>query len=82
MNKRERDAPEPLQFPGACRSNDVLPYCIELWAAEDGDTVERILARVADVQLARAIFEKARGDHPARRVTLRRGREILGDSAS
>ena len=46
------------------------------------DAVERVLARAATAELARAIFKAARSEHPQRRVTLRRGNRILADSAA
>jgi len=32
------------------------------------------------VQLARAIFKAAQGEHPERRITLRKGNRVLSDS--
>jgi hypothetical protein len=81
MSERERDKVSPLRVPGAYGSNGQLPYCIELWSADQMDAVERILARVADPQLARAIFEAAQAEHPGRRITLRKGTELLADTA-
>lgn len=81
MNERERDTFKASQIPGAYGDGDTLPYCVELWDGAEGDAVERVLARIADPQLARAIFEKARREHPDRRITLRRGSELLADSA-
>jgi hypothetical protein len=57
-----------------------LPYRIELWRA-DADAVERLLARAASVQLARAIFTAAQGEHPQRRITLCNGNRVVSDSA-
>jgi hypothetical protein len=58
-----------------------LPYRVELWRDGTGDAVERVLARAANVQLARAMFKAALGEHPERRITLRRGNRIIADSA-
>lgn len=62
-----------------------LPYRVELW--HDGDArggdaaaIERVLARAASVQLARAIFRAAREEHPQRRLTLSKGDKIVEDS--
>jgi hypothetical protein len=55
-----------------------LPYCVEVW---DGAKVERILARAINVSLARAIFTAAIGENPRRRITLRRGTQVIEDSA-
>lgn len=58
-----------------------LPYHIELWAPSERDSVERLLARVGDLELARVLFEMARSEYRDRRITLRRDAEILYDSA-
>jgi hypothetical protein len=58
-----------------------LPYRVELWYDGVGDAVERVLARAANAQLARAIFKAAQGEHPERRITLRRGNRVIADSA-
>lgn len=58
-----------------------LPYRVELWHDGVGDTVERVLARALNAQLARAIFKAATGEHPDRRITLRRGTRVIADSA-
>jgi hypothetical protein len=57
-----------------------LPYHVEL--RQDGDIVERVLARAQNAQLARAIFKAATGEHPQRRITLRKGKQIIADSSS
>jgi hypothetical protein len=57
-----------------------LPYHIELWHADDRDTVERVLACALSAQLAHAIFKAAQGEQPERRITLRKGNRILADS--
>ena len=57
-----------------------LPYSIELW--DDGaDTLERVLARALNAQLARAIFQAALKEHPEARILLRRGTRTVADSA-
>jgi len=58
-----------------------LPYRIELWQADGSDSIERVLARALSAQLARAIFNAAKREHPERRVTLRRGSRFLADSS-
>lgn len=64
------------------RPPDGLPYAVELWNADGALKVERVLARAANAQLARAIFKAAQGEHPERRITLRRGNRIIADTAS
>jgi len=59
-----------------------LPYRVELWHDGMGDTVERVLARALNAQLARAIFTAAKGEHPNRRITLRKGSRVIVDSAA
>lgn len=58
-----------------------LPYRVELWHDGVGSTVERVLARALNAQLARAIFTAATGEHLNRRVTLRKGNRVIVDSA-
>ena len=63
----------------ASRPTEDLPYRIELWRA-DANEPERMLARAASMQLARAIFKAAQGEHPERRITLRKGNRVVSDS--
>jgi hypothetical protein len=65
---------------GVSRPVEDLPYRVELWRAEGEDGVERVLARAATVQLARAIFKAAQGEHPQRRITLCKGNRVVADS--
>jgi hypothetical protein len=59
-----------------------LPYRVELWHDGAGDTIERVLGRALNSQLARAIFNAATGEYPNRRITLRRGSRVIVDSAA
>jgi hypothetical protein len=63
----------------ASRPPEDLPYRIELWRA-DADELKRVLARAVTVQLARAIFKAAQGEHPQRRITLCKGNRVVSDS--
>ncbi len=63
------------------RPSDELPCRIDLWRVDGDDGVERVLARAASIQLARAIFKAAQGEHPHRRITLCRRSRIVADSA-
>ena len=56
-------------------------YHVELWEAADRVSVERVLARASGIALARAIFTAALSERPDRRITVRRSRRILADSA-
>jgi hypothetical protein len=58
-----------------------LPYRVELWHDGAGGIVEQVLARALNAQLARAIFKAAAGEHPNRRITLRKGTRVIADSA-
>jgi hypothetical protein len=64
----------------ASRPPEDLPYRIELWRA-DADELERVLARATSIQLARAIFTAAQGEHPQRRITLCKGNRVVSDSS-
>jgi hypothetical protein len=66
---------------GSSASVEELPYRVELWRGGGGEGIERVLARAVNVQLARAIFNAAQGEHPERRITVRRGTRIIADSA-
>jgi hypothetical protein len=59
-----------------------LPYRIELWHDGSSESVERVLARALNAPLARAIFKAAQGEHPDRRITLRKGNRIIADSSN
>ena len=59
--------------------SEKLPYCIELWADNNGQ-VERVLARAATASLARAIFSAACDEHSERRLTLRQASRVLDDT--
>lgn len=63
------------------RTAEQLPYRIELWHDGDRDAVERVLARAASVQLARAIFSAAQSEHPDRRITLAKDNRIIADTS-
>jgi hypothetical protein len=58
-----------------------LPYWIELRRADSPETVECVLARALNAELALAIFKAAQGEHPDRRIVLRKGSAIVADSA-
>jgi hypothetical protein len=65
----------------AYQPSEDLPYRIDLWRTDGDNGVERVLARAASMQLARAIFKAAQSEHPHRRITLCRGGRIVSDSA-
>ena len=56
-----------------------LPYRIELWNLQR-QGVERLLARAANVTLARAIFIAAQNEYLGRYVVLRRGSQVVAES--
>ena len=58
---------------------DDLPYVIEIWGESLPQNVERILARAANIKLARAILKSAEQEYPARRITLRTGDRVIED---
>jgi hypothetical protein len=69
-----------LNSDGPSAPNEELPFRVELWHDGAGDIIERVLARAASSQLARAIFKAAQDEHPERRITLRKGERIIADS--
>jgi hypothetical protein len=58
-----------------------LPYRVELWHIDGTDTVERVLARAVNGQLAQAIFKAAAEEYPDRRITLYEGPRMIADSS-
>jgi hypothetical protein len=81
MVEPKQDKASVVLVAGPGGQRESLPYRIELWDAADHDCVERVLARAFNAQLARAIFKAARTEHPDRRITLRRGKRVVADSA-
>lgn len=80
MSVREKGSASAARGTGASGGDAAdLPYHVELWR-QGG--VERVLGRAASAALARAIFKAAMGEHPERRVTLRRGGKVIADSAA
>ena len=66
----------------ASRPAEDLPYRIELRRADAADEIERVLARAATAQLARAIFKAAQSEHPQRRITLCNGSRVISETES
>lgn len=58
-----------------------LPYVIELWHREGRHGDQLVLARAQNAELARVIFKAAMNEYPERRVTLRKGTQIIAESA-
>ncbi len=81
MVEHKQDKSKVLQVAGPGGQKEKLPYRVELWDAVDRDCIERVLARAFNAPLARAIFKAARSEHPERRITLRRGKRVVADSA-
>ncbi len=80
MIKGENDKGRVVPLAAGVEEAEDLPYRIELSAAADRSAVERILARAYSAQLAQAIFTAALGEHPGRRIMLRRGDKVIADS--
>jgi hypothetical protein len=81
MVEHKQDKARVVQVPGPDGLREKLPYRIELWDAVRHDCIERVLARAFNAPLARAMFKAARTEHPDRRITLRRGKRVVADSA-
>ena len=81
LEQMRQSKEKALKSDGPSVPMEELPFRVELWHDGGRDVVERVLARAASAQLARAIFKAAQGDHPERRITLRRGNRIIADSA-
>jgi F0F1-type ATP synthase gamma subunit len=63
------------------RPPEELPYRIELWSDDGQSSIQQVLARALNVQLARAIFKAAQSEHPQRRITLSDASRIIADSS-
>lgn len=81
MIEQDRDGENVLPITGRADADDELRYEVAL-AADGNGTKERLLALAASGQLAHAIFNAAKAEHPDRRVILRRDSRILVDSSS
>ncbi len=79
MTQEEESEPKELPLRAQPARAERLPYRIELWSG-GAESVERVLARALNAALARAIFKAAVSEHPDRRVTLRRGGQVIADS--
>ena len=69
--------PQPDSTPA--NRTDELSYAVELWD-EHRKSVEKIMARAANLSLARAIFRAALEENPGRRIVLRHGERIVEDN--
>jgi hypothetical protein len=78
MKEGNKD-PAVVPFPSHVADDaDGLPFVIEIWDLPR-TAVERVIARVASLNMARTVFESAASENPARRLVLRRGERILED---
>jgi hypothetical protein len=77
-----QDKGKTLRPPASPQPAEDLPYFVELWRDGDHSAVERLLGRALNAQLARAIFKAAKGEHPERRITLRKANRIIEDTTS
>ena len=69
----------PISARGRCGRRSRLPNRA---CTGDGDQQERLLAKAASGQLARAIFNAAKSEHPERRIILRKDARVIVDSSS
>jgi hypothetical protein len=74
------DKAKVVRLDGQDADDSAMPFCVELWDTTPTGTVEKMLARAASLELARAIFKAAGDEHPGRRITLRQGRRIIADN--
>jgi hypothetical protein len=68
-----------VELSGFADLDEDLPFTVELWDLPRRE-VERVLARAAGATLAHAIFLAAQGEHVGRRISLRRGRQLIAES--
>ena len=80
MIDSSKDEAQAFPANGLRPAGEKLPYHIELWDLRRLK-VEKTLARASSAQLARAIFVAAKSEHLGRHIVLRRGKEIIAQSA-
>jgi len=80
MIEQDRDGAKVLPITGRVDGDEDLRFEILMAPASHGR--ERLLARAASGQLAQAIFNAAKSEHPDARIILRRDARILVDSSS
>ena len=81
MIEQDRNGEKVLSISARAGGDEDLGYEIVL-AAADGDRRERLLAKAASSQLARAIFDAAKSEHPDRQILLRRDARVIVDSSN
>ena len=79
MPSNRTSRPSPAAPPPTAGRAARLPYTVELWNLPRTE-VERILARAANMTIARAIFITAISEHLGRRIVLRRGGEVVQEN--
>jgi hypothetical protein len=60
-------------------ADEDLPFKVEEWD-RDGNRIERVIARAANLIVGRSAFEAARRHYPKARLTLRQGIRVIEDS--
>jgi hypothetical protein len=79
MTTSEPDANVVPLDPGAT-PEDPLPYTVEL-CQQGNERSIRVIGRAANIMLARAIYEAAQTDFAGKTIRLRRGPDVLAQSA-
>ena len=57
-------------------TDDDLPFKVEQWD-RDGNQIERVIARAANLIVGRRAYEAARRQYPQARLTLRQGIRVI-----
>lgn len=74
MIEQDRNGEKVLPISARAGADDDLGYQIVL--------APSLLAKAASGQLARAIFNAAKSEHPERRIILRKDARVIVDSSS
>jgi len=74
-----QDDSKIVALGAAVGATSPLPYTVELWNLPR-TAPERIIGRAASAILARAIFTAAQSEHLGRRIVLRRGSRLIGET--
>jgi hypothetical protein len=62
-------------------TDDDLPFKVEQWDPE-GNQIERVIARAANLIVGRRAFEAACRQYPKARLTLRQGIRVIDETES
>ncbi len=60
-------------------ADDDLPFKVEQWD-RDGNRIERVIARAANLVMGRSAYDAALRQYPKARLTLRQGVRVIEEN--